>query len=82
MRLHLFRDLLYWIPKHPSIISVLLTMILAKKYAVGAYADAGMLNPPLWRSASKIICLVMVLMTALAMVGIRKKDRPEDLQWV
>lgn len=60
-----------------AFISVLLTMVLAKKYAVGEYAGAGMLNPALWGTASKLCCLFMIVLTLLAIIGIWKKDTPE-----
>ncbi len=57
-----------------AFISVLITMILAKKYAVGAYVGEGMRNPAMWGAASKIICLLILLLTVLAMAGIWQKD--------
>ncbi|MGN0978186.1 MAG: MFS transporter [Faecousia sp.] len=60
-----------------AFISVLLTMVLADRYAVGEYEGKGMLNPALWGTASKLCCLFMVTLTALAIIGIWKKDRPE-----
>lgn len=69
-----------------AFISVLITTILAEKYAVGEYAataekaGTGMLNPDMWSMAALIICGIMVLMTVLAMVGISAKDKPEFYQ--
>ena len=53
-----------------AMISVLITTILAEKYATGDYKGMGMLNPAMWRMASIILCMVILAMTLLAMVGI------------
>lgn len=60
-----------------AMISVLITTILAEKYATGDYKGMGMLNPAMWRMASIILCMVILAMTLLAMVGITEKDKPE-----
>lgn len=60
-----------------AMISVLITTILAEKYAVGEYVGTGMLNPAMWRMASVILCIVILAMTVLAMIGIAAKDKPE-----
>ncbi len=60
-----------------AMISVLITTILAEKYAVGKYEEAGMLNPGMWHVASGILCTAILVMTVLAMIGITEKDRPE-----
>lgn len=60
-----------------AMISVLITTILAEKYAIGDYAGAGMLNPEMWRVASVILCTAILAMTILAMAGISAKDKPE-----
>ncbi|MGN1307863.1 MAG: MFS transporter [Faecousia sp.] len=60
-----------------AFISVLITMLLSEKYAVGAYVGEGMRNPAMWAAASKIICLLMLSLTVLAIIGIWKKDKPQ-----
>ncbi|MGN1019757.1 MAG: MFS transporter [Aristaeellaceae bacterium] len=59
-----------------AFISVLITMLLAGKYAVGEYEGEGMRNPAMWGTASVIICLLMLALTALAVIGIWQKDNP------
>lgn len=60
-----------------AVLSVLLTSILAKKFATGKYEGVGMLNPAMWRTASIILCVYMIILTVLAMIGISAKDKPE-----
>ncbi|MGN1404643.1 MAG: MFS transporter [Erysipelotrichaceae bacterium] len=61
-----------------AFIAVLITNILAAKYSVWPYVGEGMRNPDMWKAASKIICLLMIGLTVLAMIGIWEKDRPEN----
>ena len=66
-----------------AFLTVLLTNILAEKFAVGEYAatedtaGTGMLNPDMWRAAAITLCAFMMLLTVLAMIGIASKDKPE-----
>ena len=57
--------------------TILITVILANKYAVGDYESGGLLNPEMWKKASSIICILMIVMTILAIIGIWQKDKPE-----
>lgn len=70
-----------------AFLSVLLTSVLSKKYAVGQYAPtaenpagSGMLNPDMWSMAALLICAFMLLLTVLAMIGIAAKDKPAFYQ--
>lgn len=59
-----------------AVISVLITSILATKYGTGEYEGSGMLNPQMWKTASLILCAMILIMTLLAMIGVAEKDHP------
>lgn len=66
-----------------AFLTVLITTVLAEKYAVGEFAATetkaatGMLNPDMWKMAALLLCGFMLILTVFSMIGIASKDKPE-----